>query len=511
MDDTADLAVPARTSSSRPGLRLTCREPDPDPDCCSLVDPTDFTRVADALALVPPVAVAVSGGGDSIALLRLVQQWSLAFDDGDGVGSVGDGVERGEEQGGLAAWLSATRSRSPLVTAITVDHGFRAEAASEADWVAGEARAIGIAHVTLRIDGPGGKGATANNVQAQARAARYAAMEAWCRDHGVPTLLTGHTQDDQAETVLMRLIRGSGVDGLSGIPQRLVLRDPGGRPSVEVLRPLLGMSRCALRRTLQASGQAWIEDPSNEDERFTRVRVRRLLEAFAAEGLTAGRLAATAQRMGRARSALEQASQTLMSDTVTWHRAGFAWIGVDELLRAPEDVGLRALSHVIQGVGGLAYPPRHDRLVRLAESLRQSRLDRVRTLGHCRIAPVAQGGVLMFVRENRNLPKPLPLPAGAFKTWDGRFQVSVPKGGVSGEVRPLGAGMSQVFPERRSAARFSLPQSVRLTLPALWCGTKVIAVPHLGFDPEKTGFRAIFQNDDVNLPCHLDASYGHSA
>ncbi|MGF1455364.1 MAG: tRNA lysidine(34) synthetase TilS [Alphaproteobacteria bacterium] len=519
----------ARTGSRKTAVRIESSEGSEGCECCDGVSVDEFSRWAEQVGLVPPIALAVSGGGDSMALLRLVQRWAATQQ----TDMQPDPMERSENEAppsdrppfrrrpgrsrtsDLPAWLGGTPSGPPPVTLVTVDHGLRAESADEAAWVAKQAQALGLPHVTLRAEQDSrpdrSVSAGSANLQAQARAARYRLLEAWCRENGVPTLLTGHTEDDQAETVLMRLIRGSGVDGLAGIPERTVLRDPGGRASTEVLRPFLGVSRCRLRRTLVAFEQPWLEDASNEDERFTRVRIRRLLEGFAAEGLTTARLAGTARRMARARAALEETNRIKMADAVTWHRAGFAWVGVDDLLRGPEEFGLRVLSHVIQGVGGLSYPPRHDRLLSLFGALKEHRLDRVRTLGNCRIAPVVEGGVLMVVRENRNQPRPLPLPAGAFRIWDGRFQVSLPKGALSGEVRPLGAGIAQVFPERRRAPKLSLPQSVRLMLPALWCGTTVLCVPHLGYDPERSGFCAIFQNDDVNLPCHLDASYGHSA
>ncbi len=182
------------------------------------------------LAPAGPLAVAVSGGADSMALLCLAARWG----------------------------------KRPL-TALTVDHGLRAESAEEARRVKGWAEAQGVPHVTLAWRGEKPKA----NLQAAARAARYGLLAQWCRDARVEGLLLAHTLDDQAETVLLRLARGSGVNGLAAMAPATRLR------GVTLLRPLLGISRARIVATLEALRQPWIEDPSNEDTRFARVRLRK--------------------------------------------------------------------------------------------------------------------------------------------------------------------------------------------------------------------------------------------
>jgi tRNA(Ile)-lysidine synthase len=183
------------------------------------------------------VAIAVSGGSDSMALLHLVLEWRRVL------------------QGG------------PRLVALTVDHGLRAESAAEAQAVAEHCARFDIEHHTLQWEGE----KPATGIQAKARAARYDLMTEWCRKNGVAVLLTAHTADDQAETVLMRSRRTKSAESLAGIwPERQW-------QGIRVLRPLLSIRRSELRRYLAAKGVRWIEDPSNENERFERVRARRQL------------------------------------------------------------------------------------------------------------------------------------------------------------------------------------------------------------------------------------------
>lgn len=203
------------------------------------------------------LAIAVSGGPDSIGLLAMA---AAAF--------------------------------SGRVTALSVDHGLRAGSAAEVAGVAAQCAARGLAHETLVWTGdkPGA------NLQAAARAARYALMLGWCRRAGVPLLLTAHHADDQAETLLMRLARGSGSGGLAGVRAR---READG---VEIVRPLLGLRRAAISRW--AEGWETVSDPSNADPRFDRTAVRGLL-ARAPGLLPAGALAASAAHLADEAAALD--------------------------------------------------------------------------------------------------------------------------------------------------------------------------------------------------------------
>lgn len=193
----------------------------------------DLARVLpEGLAPGTPLALAVSGGPDSMALL----------------------------------WLAAA-SLPGRVAAATVDHGLRSEAADEARLVAAACAGLGVPHATLRPAEP----ITGGNLHAAARAVRYALLGRWTETVGARSLATAHQLDDQAETFLMRAVRGSGPAGLAGVRPR---RDAG---ALTIIRPLLGWRRDELAAVVAAAGLPFASDPSNEDERFERARVRRLL------------------------------------------------------------------------------------------------------------------------------------------------------------------------------------------------------------------------------------------
>lgn len=250
---------------------------------------------------------------------------------------------------GLALLLLAHAALTERVVALTVDHGLRAESAREAAMVAAVCAARDIPHTTLvwRGDKPAG------NRQAAARDARYALMRDHCAAHGIGWLATGHHADDQAETLLMRLARGSGAGGLSGIRAR---RDLGA--GVTLLRPLLGVRRSALRALVDAAGLVPVDDPANRSPAYDRTAARALLEAT--PWLDAARLADAAAHLADAEAALDWTaalawdSRVEAGDVQTIDVAGLP----DELRRR---LVLRALAHF----GAAPRGPGIDRLIRL--------------------------------------------------------------------------------------------------------------------------------------------------
>lgn len=379
------------------------------------------------------LAAGVSGGADSLALCLLADQWA--------------------------------RARGGRVVALTVDHGLRAEAAVEARQVAEWLASRGIAHHVLRWEGA----KPSSGVQAAAREARYALLRGWCVAHGLLHLLLGHHQDDQAETFLLRLARGSGVDGLSAMTPSTA------HAEVSLLRPLLDVGHVRLVATLRAFGHPWIEDPSNVSEAYRRVRLRHMAPDLAKEGLDAHRLAATARRLGRARGALERVTSELMIRAVAFDERGFAWLNLAEMDRAPEDVSLRLLARLCRTVGGTVYPPRLERLERLLAELRDER-GRRRTFSGCLMVPKKPG--LLVCREPARLGPGLLVEAGERILWDGRFTLSL-SGRGGGVIDGLGRrGWISI---RDRLENVTIPPEVIITLPALVDRHGILAVPHLGY------------------------------
>jgi tRNA(Ile)-lysidine synthase len=231
-----------------------------------------FAASLDALAPAGRLGIAVSGGPDSLALLLL-----------------------------------ANAARPGEIAAATVDHGLRAEAAAEAAMVAALCGRLSIPHETLRVtvaDDPAG-------VQAAARHARYAALTAWAAQEGLPFLATAHHADDQAETVLMRLARGAGLAGLSGIRERRPLADGS---ATLLVRPLLDWTKAELETIVAEAGLAPARDPSNSDERYDRTRARVLLAGGWPE---AGRVAASAHHLAEAEAALSWTAARLAEERLS--------------------------------------------------------------------------------------------------------------------------------------------------------------------------------------------------
>ena len=386
------------------------------------------------------LAVAVSGGPDSLALALLAARW--ANDNGH------------------------------TVTALTVDHGLRPESAAEAgqvaDWFAGR----GLAHEILRWRGA--KPVTA--VQATARAARYRLLLRWCRINRGGDLLVGHQLEDQAETLLMRLARGSGLDGLAAMA-------PAGRlGGVRLVRPLLAIPRARLRETLEALGQPWIEDPSNLDPAFLRTQAGRALALLSDDRSLPGRLGVTASRLARARAALDAFTEDFVAAAVTIGPAGFALIDLPAWFAAPDEIALRGLAVTLTCVSGADAPPRLERLEQLCHSLCEGRIIHGRTLHGCRIR--AYRGRLLVCRETRGVAAHRELTPGRACRWDSRFLIgvraragrAVPGGLTVGALGKQGLGQIALAIDYTAP-----PAPVRPSLPAVWAGERLVAVPHFDY------------------------------
>ncbi len=355
--------------------------------------PLDDVQAADLfqpLTRFDFLALAVSGGGDSMALLHLFDRWRRSC------------------------------AEAPAAVVFTVDHGLRPEAAEEAAMVAFASARLGLSHQTLYWRGP----KPDHGVQEAARAARYALM-AQALDEAAPAdarktgLVLAHTRDDQAETFLDRLARGSGVYGLSAMARE------SRRAETTLLRPLLDVSRARLRASLAAFGVPWVDDPSNDDMKYRRVRMRRLLPVLEAEGLGAERLAATAHSMARAAGALDGWVDRVMEVEVIRHPAGPCRFEVALLDHLPEEIALRLLARLLRDTAGSVHVPRLVRLEAVLAGLRSSGASSLRrTLGGC-VIELRDGAVVIHRESGREGLSALQLAPGETGTWDGRFAVTL--------------------------------------------------------------------------------------
>jgi tRNA(Ile)-lysidine synthase len=235
----------------------------------------------------------------------------------------------------LALLLLTHAARPGRVAAATVDHGLRAESADEAAMVATTCAVLGVPHATLKVEVAEG------NLQAEARAVRYKALAGWMEAEGLLVLLTAHHADDQAETLLLRLNRGSGVAGLAGVRARGQV--PGTR--LPLLRPLLGWRRAELAEVVAAAGLQAVQDPSNTDDRFDRARIRKAIDG--ADWLDVPALARSAANLADADAALDWAAAREWKECVAK-----APMGLTYRPQAPRAVALRVIARIVRELDG---------------------------------------------------------------------------------------------------------------------------------------------------------------
>lgn len=355
---------------------------------------------AEALAALTPtpgragVVLAVSGGADSLALLHL---WADA---------------RALEPG------------LPRAVVVSVDHGLRPASREEVAFVGRIAATRGFEHRVVRWEGE----KPSSNLQAAAREARRRLLRTAARELGCETIALAHHADDQAETMLLRLARGSGVSGLSAMAR---CRDEG---DVTWFRPLLAIPKARLIATLRARGADWVEDPSNGDERFERARLRRAMPDLAALGLGRERLVATAAAMARAALVVDDAVDALARSAGHAHPAGWVRIDHGPYASAREEVRLRLLSRMVAAIGGGAYGPRlaaceaADRALVIGTRT-------VRTLAGVRIE--ARRGSLWFAPEAGRVEERVVRP-GESVAWAGRIVALGPRATAAVGIGVLG-------------------------------------------------------------------------
>lgn len=405
--------------------------------------PTDLTfkalgRLRDILHENTPIAIAVSGGADSMALALLVQEWAKA----------------------------------PF-TALIVDHGIRPESAEEAETVKGWLQSRGIQSAILK-----GKALEiGSGLQERAREYRYRLMLDWCHANGVGHLLLAHHADDQRETILMRLIRASGVDGLAG------MKPVSKREGIVLIRPLLGIPKCDLISYLKERGQAWAEDPTNENTAYTRTRIRHLNLSLKNEGLSPERLNLINKNLSRTSSYLAEQTFNFIEGNGRFLEEGYADLNMAALVTSHEEIRLRALKKIILFVNGGSPEPRFEEVLRLSESLMQKEEFTGATLAHVEF--LKKGDQLYAIREFSRMAS-LEVNPGWLGVYDGRYRVAIAAELPVGQTRiaPLGQGYLG-FPPEVLKHNEHLPKKLLMTFPALFHLEAPVCVPHMKWSLEE--------------------------
>jgi tRNA(Ile)-lysidine synthase len=376
-------------------------------------------------AIVDTFGIAVSGGSDSMALLHLMARvaketgWSLR--------------------------------------AVTVDHQLRPEAAGEAEFVAHVCGSLGIPHDVVVWQ----HGEIAGNLMEAARLARYRLMSDWAEGHGIANVALAHTADDEAETFLMGLSRAAGLEGLSGMRRSFV------EGKVTFRRPLLHQPRADLRSYLTRHDLAWIDDPTNENDRFTRTKARRALKALKPLGITVDRLRTVIHNLQMAQGVVQDAVHRAATEVIT-EAAGALVFDRREFMQLGPELDRLLVQGMLGWMTGKARGPRADQMRNLHSTLFNTR---DATLTGCRF--LHRQGKVFMVRE----PRAVGGPVAVGEVWDGRWRVE----GPPGEVRALGVeGLRQVKDWRR----LGLPREVLVVTPGVWDGELLLAAPAVGLSAE---------------------------
>lgn len=302
------------------------------------------------------IAVAVSGGSDSLALTLLLHKWAIL--------------------------------NKVDLTAITVDHNLRPESKNEADAVHKFMEAEKIKHVILTYDGK----IPSSNIENIARNYRYKMIFKYMNDNDIKTLFIGHNKDEEIETFLLNLTRGSGVYGLSGISEI------SKRDDITIIRPMLVFTKNEIKEFLTNNNIIWIEDPSNNDEKYKRVKIRKLKSVFENLGLSTDRIKNTIENMKLTRELYDFYINDCIKKSVKIIDNNVE-IFVSEILQFPKTIILKVLGQIVKNASGNNYPPRLKNILLLYDKIKAENDFKI-TLQHLIIT--GKNGKVYLTPENRN-------------------------------------------------------------------------------------------------------------
>jgi tRNA(Ile)-lysidine synthase len=400
----------------------------------SPIDPAAFAAAMAAFMPFEPrplIAVGVSGGPDSLALALLLHNW--------------------------------VRSHGGSILALTVDHGLRPEATAEARQVGAWLALRGIDHQILTWMGDKPK----SGIQAAARRVRYALLSEACAARGILHLAVAHHADDQAETILFRQERGSGMDGLAGMT---ACRSLG---AVRLIRPLLLWRKERLIATCAEFGQSYIEDPSNRSPDYARPVLRKRL---AGDGDLRAVLLETALNAGEMRRQLGEIVASILGRTVTFGSDGVLRLDAAAFAETAPKPRRAALAAILRTVGGGAFAPDESAIARLDEILQTKNFHGANLAG-CLIRPWR--GVLLVCREPRRTSPPVTLAPRVRQHWDSRFEIWQTTD-IDAEYS-VGALGAKGWATLRSPAKAAYPASAGAGLPAIRQGDRVVSIPAIGW------------------------------
>ncbi len=403
------------------------------------------------------IAVACSGGHDSMALALLMRDWA--------------------------------KTNKYKMAALIVDHKLRDDSTNEAKLVK---KRLNHADITAHILTRKSNNRLTTDIQNKARIIRYQLLQQWCVANNYKTIAIAHHMQDQAETFLLRLARGSGVYGLSAMEKSSKLKVISNEPNaINLIRPLLDINKTDLIDSLTHFNIKAIDDPSNKNEQFDRVKIRNNQLLFDNIGLSAKRLASTAKNLRRARNALEEITNQAINKTTKFYPTGYCIFDKKLLLNQAEEIGLRALSNIITIISGGKYPPRLSKIENLYTNLINNKNFNGCSLAGTIIAPSITNiknqkkTMIIIFREHTAINDIRHIKNKVI--WDNRFLLEfnlsykkILKNSQNNkiEIRKLG-DLGRIEINKNKELSHDIPKKIMPSLPALWVGEELLFVPHI--------------------------------
>ncbi len=396
----------------------------------------DFANLVKRFAPWPDrFALGVSGGPDSMALALCAKDW-------------------------------AAKTGRHLI-ALIVDHALRPESGQEAETTQQSLLRLAVPAEILRWEHP----PVVSRLHITARKARYHLLTEACRHHGITRLLLAHHREDQAETILMRLAKGSGIDGLVGIPERSIVN------GIEILRPFLTIEKERLIATCISNQVPFIIDSSNSSPKFARGRLRRVMPLLTNEGLTIERLIDLGERAAIVKDALEHYTHAFLTQATQRDASGALHIDLNKLRAEPRAVGERALTACLQHLHPQDYAPEHVSLASLYKALLPDAVMPSRTLHGCIIGTKNKKCTVMREVDSIDI---MPIHRGETVLWDRRWRVTLPDNAdePSCLIKPLGFPQHEILDRLAPGLLRQFPVAqTRASLPGLWVGNTLSCIP----------------------------------
>jgi tRNA(Ile)-lysidine synthase len=422
----------------------------------SPVSPSEFDEWISAIGYFEPnpaIVVATSGGADSMALLLLARDW--------------------------------VADRNGKLISLTVDHCLRPESAQEAQQVGNWCQKLSIEHHILRWEHASHP---LSSIQDSARKARYNLILEYCRQNHILHLLTAHHLNDQAETLFFRLARSSNLEGLSSMSAQTIIS------GIRLMRPFLQTPKTRLIATLKARGQGWIEDPSNQNQAYTRVRIRKQLAENPNELSIINAAGHITNKLGYFRKLLENKLASQVTNCIELYDLGFAVIKLDEFSRLSSSTALKTLSILAQTISGLPYPPRSEKLERLHYDIGNGELRSKRSFSGLLFEKIDSRKIIIY-REPNAVENPALITPDNITLWDRRFLLEYSASNnakAPAYVRALGSGgLAQVKEYSPALLRGQPPARILRNIPSIWILEELISVPHIKYMNKKDMFSDI--------------------